>query len=104
MPIAARSYQGSTPTSTISWAKNECAVRMIDPMLKPFFARSIATEKGWRSAPSSRRTSSRGMPKGAIFIARAGPFGQPPSGSASTSGPRSVTPARARPSGPSALS
>src|SRR5689334_8462638 len=67
MPIAARSYQGSSPTSRISLARNECAVRMIAPTLNGFLARSIAIRNGWRIRSSSARTSERGRSSCATF-------------------------------------
>ncbi len=69
MPMAARSYQGSVPTSTISFTRNECAVRMMAPTLNGLFDRSTAMRTGRRSGSRLARISSRGSSKAGTFMA-----------------------------------
>src|SRR5690606_10246832 len=58
----------------ISFARKECAVRMIAPTLKAFFDRRIAIRKGWRTRSSSALISSSGMRNGGTSAKRSPPL------------------------------
>src|SRR5690349_19053235 len=51
----------------ISRTRNECATRMMAPMLKGFLARQTAMERSFRRGASSRRISSVLRPNGGTF-------------------------------------
>ena len=53
----------------ISRTRNECATRMMAPMLNGFLARHTATEKSLRRGASSARISSVLSPNGGTFTA-----------------------------------